>query len=106
MSILVTPLLISLVYTVTVGSITLFHNGAWLRGIIGIAALFGWIVWKIIQKGQHESELFRPKSHIRTYNRTYSLHNYLLEQQRCESPRERFKQQEGHGAREDLRALE
>jgi hypothetical protein len=57
LKILLTLLLVSLVYTVAMGLFTLFTNGAWIRGSIGIAALLGWGVYKILQKRSRKVEI-------------------------------------------------
>jgi hypothetical protein len=57
MKMLLTLLLVSLVYTVAMGLITLFKNGAWIRGSVGIAVLLGWGVYKIRQKSRRKVEI-------------------------------------------------
>jgi hypothetical protein len=50
-------LLASLIYIESRGILTLFTEGAWIRGSIGIAAFFGWGVYKTLQKRKRKVEI-------------------------------------------------
>jgi hypothetical protein len=50
-------LLASLIYIESRGILTLFTEGAWIRGSIGIAAFFGWGVYKTLQKRSRKVEI-------------------------------------------------